>query len=131
MFIFWDHGGGTLAGFGSDELATGELSLDEMIFVVDSPSKLFCKEAEINSKWKFPIDKTSPMNIKTINDFMSSSPYFTKIDLDRLFTRYALKPMSFRDFARAVLATNSSNFYHDKGLDKDITIKETTDQYLS
>jgi hypothetical protein len=30
MFIFWDHGGGTLAGFGSDELATGELSLDEI-----------------------------------------------------------------------------------------------------
>ena len=29
-FIFWDHGGGTLAGFGMDELATGDLSLDEI-----------------------------------------------------------------------------------------------------
>ena len=100
-----------------------ELSLDEMILIVDSPSKLFCKEVEIDSKWKFPIDKTSPMNIKTINDFMSSCPYFTKIDLNRLFTQYALKPMSFRNFARAVIATNSSNFYRDKGLDKDTTIK--------
>ena len=36
MFIFWDHGGGTLAGFGSDELATGELSLDEISSVFKS-----------------------------------------------------------------------------------------------
>lgn len=29
-FIFWNHGGGTLAGFGMDELATGDLSLGDM-----------------------------------------------------------------------------------------------------
>ena len=34
--IFWDHGGGTLAGFGMDDLYNGDLSLDEISQVLNS-----------------------------------------------------------------------------------------------
>ena len=35
-FIFWNHGGGTMAGFGMDDLADGDLSLDEISDAFDS-----------------------------------------------------------------------------------------------
>lgn len=40
-FIFWNHGGGTMAGFGMDDLATGDLSLDEIADVFASSGVKF------------------------------------------------------------------------------------------
>ena len=34
--IFWDHGGATLAGFGTDEMFSGELSIDEISQVLNN-----------------------------------------------------------------------------------------------
>ena len=39
--IFWDHGGGTIAGFGTDELFSDELSLDEISSAITSTNVHF------------------------------------------------------------------------------------------
>ncbi|MBR5178036.1 MAG: hypothetical protein IKW90_04485 [Lachnospiraceae bacterium] len=40
-FIFWNHGGGTMAGFGMDDLANGDLSLDEISDAFDKSGVKF------------------------------------------------------------------------------------------
>jgi len=94
----------------------------QSIVVVDSPSKLFCKEVPVDADWKWINQPDKPLNIDTIKDFMDSNPYFTKIDMQRSFNNLEYEELSINNFGRIAAELNHDNFYKDGGFDFDTTV---------